>query len=176
MHAGRVAPLALTVTTRYVRPGKFGDRGGIGPPSSVVHVSVSQGEASCRLPKKRQAGVCHLYDGEALSPEQKELFDRMMAPVVPWVEGQGFQVRTEAGRLIGPFNPALLTPGISLAFLEFQPAVRKHTSLSERCREVVILNVGAVWQAPYELYAHLVVGRHVGLSDEAVHSGRRRAA
>jgi 4-carboxymuconolactone decarboxylase len=89
--------LALTVTTRYVRPGMFGDRSGIWPPSSVAHVSVSQGEAL------------------------------------------------------------------------FQLAEQKHTSLSERCREVVILTVGAVWQAPYELYAHRVLGRHVGLSDEAVH-------
>jgi 4-carboxymuconolactone decarboxylase len=40
--------------------------------------------------------------------------------------------------------------------------------LSERCREVVILTVGAVWQAPYELYAHCAVGRQVGLPDQAV--------
>ena len=30
------------------------------------------------------------------------------------------------------------------------------------------MTVGAVWQAPYELYAHCAVGRHVGLSDEAL--------
>ena len=45
---------------------------------------------------------------------------------------------------------------------------RRHTSLSKRSREVVILTVGAVWQAPYELYAHCAVARHVGLSDDAV--------
>jgi 4-carboxymuconolactone decarboxylase len=33
---------------------------------------------------------------------------------------------------------------------------------------VIILTVGAVWQSPYELYAHCAVGRHVGLSDDAV--------
>ncbi len=30
------------------------------------------------------------------------------------------------------------------------------------------MTVGAVWQAPYELYAHCAVARHVGLSDDEV--------
>ncbi len=42
-----------------------------------------------------------------------------------------------------------------------------HTSLSARVREVVILAVGAVWQADYELYAHLAVARKAGLSEDA---------
>jgi len=91
-----------------------------------------------------------------------------MTTVVPWAEDAGFQARTEANELIGPFNPALLTPALSSAFFDFQIAEQKHTSLSDRCREVVILTVGGVWQAPYELYAHCAAGRHVGLSDEAV--------
>jgi 4-carboxymuconolactone decarboxylase len=40
-------------------------------------------------------------------------------------------------------------------------------SLSARVREVVILAVGAVWQADYELYAHLAVARKAGLSEDA---------
>ena len=113
-------------------------------------------------------GRLPLYERAALDPAGKDLFDWAMARVVPWAEDAGFQACTEARQLIGPFNPALLTPALSSAFFEFQLAEQKHTSLSERCREVVILTVGAVWQAPYELYAHCAVGRHVGLSDEAV--------
>lgn len=30
------------------------------------------------------------------------------------------------------------------------------------------MTVGTAWQAPYELYAHCAVGRHVGLSDDEV--------
>jgi 4-carboxymuconolactone decarboxylase len=114
-------------------------------------------------------GRLPLYERAALDPAGKDLFDWTMATAVPWAEDAGFQARTEARQLIGPFNPVLLTPALSSAFFEFQIAEQKHTSLSERCREVVILTVGAVWQAPYELYAHCAVGRHVGLSDEAVH-------
>ena len=107
---------------------------------------------------------------EALDPAQKELFDWLMIKASPWAEDTGFQVSTQAGQLIGPFNPALLTPGISSAFFDLALAEQKHTSLTKRSREVVILTVGAVWQAPYELYAHCAVGRDAGLSDDAVHT------
>jgi len=33
---------------------------------------------------------------------------------------------------------------------------------------VVIIAVGAVWAADYELYAHTAMGRNAGLSDQAV--------
>jgi 4-carboxymuconolactone decarboxylase len=59
-------------------------------------------------------------------------------------------------------------PAISSAVIELAVAERKNTSLSKRSREIIILTVGAVRQAPYELYAHCAVGRHVGLSDDAV--------
>jgi 4-carboxymuconolactone decarboxylase len=122
-------------------------------------MSADHGAAGGRLP---------LYDREGLDGAQKELFDQLMNLVVPWAEDAGFQARTKTGRLIGPFNPALLTPQISSAFFELQLVEQKHTSLSECCREVVILTVGAVWQATYELYAHCAVGRHAGLCDETV--------
>jgi 4-carboxymuconolactone decarboxylase len=113
-------------------------------------------------------GRLPLYARAALDPAGKDLFDWTMDTVLPWAEDAGFQACTDANELIGPFNPALLTPALSAAFFEFQIAEQKHTSLSDRCREVVILTVGAAWQAPYELYAHSAAGRHVGLSDEAV--------
>ena len=113
-------------------------------------------------------GRLPLYDRDALEPAQEELFDWLMNKAVPWAEGAGFQAGIEGGQLIGPFNPALLTPAISKAFMEFGLVEHESTSLSQRAREVVILTVGAAWQAPYELYAHCAVGRHVGLSDDEV--------
>jgi len=113
-------------------------------------------------------GRLPLHNSEALAPAQRKLFDQLTTTAVPWAEGAGLRGRTEAGQLIGPFNPALLTPDISSAFFEIQSAEENHTSLSERTRQVVILTVGAVWQAPYELYAHRAVGRQTGLSEQAV--------
>jgi 4-carboxymuconolactone decarboxylase len=50
-----------------------------------------------------------LYDREALNPGQRELHDWLMNAAVPWAERAKFQARTETGRLMGPFNPALIS-------------------------------------------------------------------
>jgi hypothetical protein len=60
----------------------------------------------------------------------------------PVAEDAGFEARAEAGRLIGPFNAALLTPAISSAFIELAVAEQKNTSLGKRSREVIILMSG----------------------------------
>jgi 4-carboxymuconolactone decarboxylase len=112
-------------------------------------------------------GRLPLADPAALNPAQREIFDRMATRIVPWANDAHFQSTAEDGRLIGPFNPALLNPAIAAPFLDLHFAEQLHTSLSPRVREVVILAVGAVWQADYELYAHLAVARKAGLSEEA---------
>lgn len=112
-------------------------------------------------------GRLPLTDPAALDPAQREIFDRMASRIVPWANDAQFQSTAEDGRLIGPFNPALLNPAIAGPFLDLQFAEQLHTSLSARVREVVILAVGAVWRADYELYAHLAVARKTGLSEEA---------
>jgi 4-carboxymuconolactone decarboxylase len=112
-------------------------------------------------------GRLPLADPAVLSPAQREIFDRMATRIVPWANEARFQSTSEDGRLIGPFNPALLNPAIAAPFLDLQFAEQMHTSLSPRVREVVILAVGAVWQADYELYAHLALARKVGLSEDA---------
>ena len=111
-------------------------------------------------------GRLPLADPAALNPAQQEIFNRIARRIVPWANDARFQSTAEDGRFIGPFNPALLNPAIAAPFLELQFAEQVHTSLSKRVREVVILAVGAVWQADYELYAHLAVARKAGLSDQ----------
>jgi len=91
----------------------------------------------------------------------------MAQVIVPWANEARFQGTSEDGRLVGPFNPPFLKPAIAAPFLDLQFAEQMHTSLSPRVREVVILAVGAVWQADYELYAHLALARKAGLSEDA---------
>jgi 4-carboxymuconolactone decarboxylase len=52
--------------------------------------------------------------------------------------------------------------------LELQFAEQLHTSLDERVRQVIVLTVGAIWHADYELYAHAAVARKAGLSESAI--------
>jgi len=113
-------------------------------------------------------GRIPLLDPASLTGEQKAVYDRLTRTMVKWADTSGFQSTTEDGRLIGPFNPVLLSPGIAPAFLDLQDAEAANTSLSQRVRQVVILAVGAVWQSDYELYAHAAVAAKAGLSQGVI--------
>jgi 4-carboxymuconolactone decarboxylase len=113
-------------------------------------------------------GRLPLVDPATLAGAGIELFTHIQATVLPWSERTGFAAATADGRLIGPFNASLLNPSIAGDFLKLQAAEEKYTSLHERVRQVVILTVGAVWQAPYELYAHSAVARHAGIDESDV--------
>ena len=99
---------------------------------------------------------------------QKALYDHIAATAKPWAEAAGFRIGGEKGELVGPFNAVLFSPEIGRSFLTLQSDEAKRTSLTERVRQVVILTVGSVWEAPYELYAHAAVAHQVGLSADAV--------
>jgi 4-carboxymuconolactone decarboxylase len=113
-------------------------------------------------------GRLSLLEPDTLTAAQRELFDRITNSAVPWAHRNGFAADTADGHLIGPFNPSLLSPEIAAEFLKLQAAEEHYTSLDERVRQVVILTAGAVWQAPYELYAHSALARHVPLSESVV--------
>ena len=113
-------------------------------------------------------GRLPLLDPAALTRKQKAVYDRLVETMVRWADESGFQSQADGGRLIGPFNPILLSAGIAPAFLDLQRAEQAGTSLSERVRQVVILSVGGVWRSQYELYAHAAVARKAGLPDGAI--------
>jgi 4-carboxymuconolactone decarboxylase len=113
-------------------------------------------------------GRLPLLDPSQLSSAQRESYERLASTMVPFADSVGFQTKTSDGRLIGPFNPALYSPGVSAGFGDFMEAEATSTSLDNRVRQVVILTVGAVWNSPYELYAHSAEARHAGLPDEVI--------
>jgi 4-carboxymuconolactone decarboxylase len=113
-------------------------------------------------------GRLPLAERSALTGAQAKLFDRLVTEAVPWAQRAGFVMQSADGALIGPFNPLLESPEISASFWDWQVAEERYTTLSGRERQVVILAVGAVWHAPYELYAHSAAGRTAGLSPEQV--------
>lgn len=113
-------------------------------------------------------GRLPLLARDELDARQRRLFDAMTASAVPWAERSGFQARTAECRFIGPFNPALLHPELTEPFLALQAAEEAGSSLCPRVRQVVILTVGAIWNAPYVLYAHATVAQSVGLPDGVV--------
>ncbi len=113
-------------------------------------------------------GRLPLLDPAGLGGEQKAVHARLAETMVKWADESGFQSSTDDGRLIGPFNPVLLSPAITPAFLDLQAAEQAHTSLDARVRQVVILAVGAAWRSDYEIYAHAAVAAKAGLPDSVV--------
>lgn len=109
-----------------------------------------------------------LLTPDALDPEQKKVYDRMMVEQVPWAAKAGFEAATPDGRLLGPFNALLYAPEVGQAYLDYFTQEKQHTSLTERVHEIVILAVGAAWNSAYELYAHEGVAKSVGLPEDAV--------
>jgi len=115
-------------------------------------------------------GRLPLLDPAKLSEKQRAVYDLANSAMVPWAEAAHFQSKTADGKLIGPFNPVLFAPEMASCFADLQAAEARYTPLSERVRQVVILAVGAVWTADYELYAHSAVARKAGLSEAAIRS------
>jgi 4-carboxymuconolactone decarboxylase len=112
-----------------------------------------------------------LTEGE-LSDKQKQIYQRMLTHQIPWSDSHNIEGMTGDGRLIGPYNPLLYSPGVGTGFLDFEGAENQSTSLDERVRQVVILSVGSVWQPDYEIYAHTAVVHQAGLPDEAIQALR----
>jgi 4-carboxymuconolactone decarboxylase len=112
-------------------------------------------------------GRLPLADPATLTRTQQALVDRVRTDQLPRTSA-GIQIQTADGRLIGPFNAFLLRPEVGDKFLEFASASQGHTSLPGRVREVVVLTVGAVWGAVYELYAHSILAREAGVPEHAI--------
>lgn len=74
------------------------------------------------------------------------------------------------GALTGPFPPMLGFPQFGIPALSFVRSLDNHAKLPKKVREVAILTVGAAFGARFELYAHEIMAKHLGFSDQAVAS------
>jgi hypothetical protein len=72
------------------------------------------------------------------------------------------------GALVGPFSAMLHFPRFGLPALMLLRALAQEARLPGRLREVAILTVGSVMGARYEMYAHEITAREVGLSQAQV--------
>jgi hypothetical protein len=79
---------------------------------------------------------------------------------------QGFINVRDDGALLGPWNPWIHEPKFGKPVWELTKAMVSKPSLPAAVREVAILVTGAHFRSGYELYAHVIVAEHRGLSDE----------
>ncbi len=117
---------------------------------------------------EKLGGRLPLVDPAGLSPDQQDLAASVRTTQLPWAINAGFEITSPDDRLIGPFNAFLHHPEIASRFLAFAAAESKFTMLNARIREIVILAVGGVWAAEYELYAHSVLAANAGIDTAAI--------
>src|SRR5260370_36149303 len=89
-------------------------------------------------------GRLPLLDPKELAPAQAKLYKVMDNTLIAWGKRSGFVVKTNDGKLIGPFNASLYSPTITDRFSKFMDAEPKKTKLVQRTRQIVILTGGAV--------------------------------
>lgn len=107
-----------------------------------------------RLPKLRP---------QDLDDAQRALYESIAGG--PRAQGrQAFALIDAAGRLEGPFDAMLRSPGVGTALQALGAAVRYRSALSDRAREIAILVVAHHWHSAFEIHAHEAVGSAVGLT------------
>ncbi|WP_115717780.1 carboxymuconolactone decarboxylase family protein [Gallaecimonas mangrovi] len=111
-------------------------------------------------------GRLPLFEPTTLDAAQRDLYDSFVSNWVTFANQIGVKAATDDGRLIGPFNFLLLHPPITEKLSAWQHAEQTHSTLNKRVREVVIMTVGAIWQASYELYAQEHAAKQLGFSDK----------
>lgn len=107
-----------------------------------------------------------------LDPRQRALYEEITGGARAGRPGASSLVDAE-GRLEGPFNAFLLQPELGHVLQAVGGALRYGTSLDARLREVAILVVAAVRDAPFEQHVHEPIARELGLTDAQV-AGLRR--
>jgi 4-carboxymuconolactone decarboxylase len=104
-----------------------------------------------------------------LTPQQKSLYDDMRKGIAS--RFNAFLVLREDGALMGPWNPWLQEPEIGKAIWDL--AMTAKATLKDDVRQIVILVVGARFNAAYEIYAHIAVAEREGMKPSGSPLGSR---
>jgi 4-carboxymuconolactone decarboxylase len=117
--------------------------------------------------EEQEFGRLPLLKQSELTTTQASLRQHLTG-MLEWADRSGFRAQTDAGELLGPFNSLLYSPEVAEGLLSFIQAETRGTGLPPQLREVVILTVGSVWNAAYELYAHRAVAQSLGITSRDV--------
>jgi alkylhydroperoxidase family enzyme len=101
-----------------------------------------------------------------LDASQRRLYDQI-------IDSRGGGARSTpltdaSGRLEGPFNAMLLRPELGKLLQELGAVIRYSGVLTDRARELSILEVARIRRSSYEWLAHEAPGRAAGLSEAEI--------
>jgi alkylhydroperoxidase family enzyme len=84
----------------------------------------------------------------------------------PRAKARAFPMTDEEGRLYGPFNAMVTEPIVGSVVSDLGVALRYHSLVPDRMREVAICEVAGVCRSEFEWFAHASIARALGISDE----------
>ena len=111
---------------------------------------------------------------DALTPEQRELYDAIVGRDTGLTRNPT-GVADADGRLQGPFNAMLHNPRIGAPLQRLGGVLRFRGSLPAQRAKLVILTAAASWESEFEWWAHVRIGRDVGLTDDEIAAVRLSA-
>jgi len=112
-------------------------------------------------------GRLRWYLPEELDDEQREYYRRLTSGP------RGKRVTDDRGRLRGAFNARLLDPEIGTAIQELAAALRFGGKLTDRTREIVVLEVARSERCSFAWLGHAALARSAGLTNEELDAIRR---
>jgi len=101
---------------------------------------------------------------DSLTAAQRPLYEDMKKGIASNIKD--FKVLRKDGALMGPWNPWLHEPEIGKAIWNLTLAMTASASLPDNIRQIVILVVGARFDAAYEIYAHIAVAEREGMTEQ----------
>jgi 4-carboxymuconolactone decarboxylase len=106
-------------------------------------------------------GRLHWFEPAELDDEQKAYYSELL-------DGPRDRRRLldERGRLQGAFNSRLLDPAVGTATQKLGATLRYSDALTDRERELVVLEVASSERCNYEWHGHSAVARKAGMSEE----------
>lgn len=98
---------------------------------------------------------------------QREVYDSIVRS--PRAKGPRSTPLSDAdGRLHGPFNAMLFSPAVGNSLQDLGASIRYRTTMPDRLREIVILEVARHMRSGYEWHVHAISGRRAGLTDRDI--------
>jgi 4-carboxymuconolactone decarboxylase len=106
-----------------------------------------------------------------LDEAQRGVYDTIVGG--PRATSAGVSALTDdQGRLYGPFNAMLFSPVVGEALQALGAVLRYRAKLSDRAREIAVLEVARSRQSEFEWYAHVRLGAAAGLSAAEIEAVR----
>jgi 4-carboxymuconolactone decarboxylase len=131
------------------------------PISNAIRAHPKMTDSSSSEPPSRFPSGAH-------SEEQKAAFAAAEEAVAETFASAYLNLKDTAGNLLGPFPVLSYTPRTFLPYLRHVNEVNISPLITAKERELAILATCSVTGSDYIIYAHKVVGKSLGLSQEQV--------